>query len=349
MNPQTQTTPTAQFPSFGQLPGPLSNLATTQANWLTGQIGQPGRAYQGAMAAPLSSGQVAQIAGAGQLAGPWMGTAGPTAAATNQLLSGQINPFTGMAMGGPAAQATGQLLSGQLNPFTGQAAQTPQAIQNILGGSTMPGQSPYIQGVLGQLGQQEAQDIQALHSTYGAGPGVNAALGQMQGNIMANYANQAMAQLLAQQNAATQQQLQAAPLAIQQQQVPYQAWQQAQAAQQQALPYQMQLQGMPYQAFQQAQANQLAALGQGAALPQAALSQLGAAGGLQQQAMQNYLTAAYQDWLRQQQQPWQAAGLAAPLAERAFTPIGQETTTTPSIMSQLFGGAAAAAAGGAFG
>ena len=171
----------------------------------------------------------------------------------------------------------------------------------------------------------------------------------MQGNIMGNYANQAMAQLLNQQNVATQQQLQAAPLAIQQQQVPYQAWQQAQAAQQQALPYQMQLQGMPYQAFQQAQANQLGALGQGAALPQAALAQLGTAGGLQQQSMQNYLTAAYQDWLRQQQQPWTAAGLAAPLAERAFTPIGMQTTTTPSIMSQLFSGAAGAAAGGLFG
>jgi hypothetical protein len=281
---------------MGQLPGPLSQLATTGANWLQGQIGQPGPAYQGAMAAPLSSGQVAQVAGAGQLAGPWMSTAAPTAQATNQLLSGQMNPYTGMA------------------------SQTPQAIQNILGGSTMPGQSPYIQGVLGQLGQQEAQDIQGLHSTYGAGPGVNAALGQMQGNIMANYANQAMAQLLAQQNAATQQQLQAAPIAIGQQQVPYQAYQQAQAAQQAALPY-------------------------GAALPQQALAQLGTAGGTQQQAMQNYLTAAYQDWLRQQQQPYTAMGLANPLIQQAFSPIGQQTTTYPSVMSQLFSGAASALGG----
>jgi hypothetical protein len=252
-------------------------------------------------------------------------------------------------MGGPAGQAAGQLVSGQLNPFTAMAAQTPQAIQNILGGSTMPGQSPYIRGVLGQLGQQEAQDIQALHSTYGAGPGVNAALGQMQGNIMANYANQAMAQLLNQQNVAAGQQLQAAPIAIGQAGVPAQMWQQARATQQAALPAQMQLQQLPYQAFQQAQATQQAALPYGAQLPQQALAQLGGAGGLQQQVMQNYLTAAYQDWLRQQQGPWQAATAAMPLLERAFTPLGQQVETTPSIMSQLLSGAGAAAAGGLFG
>jgi hypothetical protein len=300
VNPQQQTTPTAQYPQMGQLPGPLSQLATTGANWLQGQIGQQGPAYQGAMAAPLSSGQVAQVAGAGQLAGPWMSTAAP------------------------AAQTVNQFLQGGMNPYTGQAGQTPQAITDILGGSTMPGQSPYIQGVLGQLGQQEAQDIQNIRSTYGMGPGVNAALGNMQGNIMANYANQAMAQLLNQQNVAAGQQLQAAPMAIQQQQV-------------------------PYQAYQQMQQNQLAALNPAMAMPQQALAQLGGAGATQQQAMQNYLTAAYQDWLRQQQQPWQAAGLATPLMEQAFKPIGQETTTYPSIMSQLFSGAAQAAAGGAFG
>ena len=264
VNPQTQTVPTSQYPQMGQLPPGLSNLATAGTNWLQGQIGQQAPGYQQAMAAPLSSGQVAQIAGASQLAGPWMGTAAP------------------------AAQTVNQFLQGGLNPYTGTAAQTPQAITDILGGSTMPGQSPYIQGVLGQLGQQEAQDIQNIRSTYGMGPGVNAALGQMQGNIMANYANQAMAQLLNQQNVAAGQQLQAAPIQIGQQQV-------------------------PYQAYQQMQANQLAALSPAMQMPQQALAQLGGAGGTQQQAMQNYLTAAYQDWLRQQGGPWQAAATALPL------------------------------------
>jgi hypothetical protein len=56
-------------------------------------------------------------------------------------------------------------------------------------------------------------------------------------------------------------------------------------------------------------------------------------GGMEQTTVQNYLSAAYQDWLRQQQGMWQAAGMAQPYALQAFRP--QTYQYAPSLFSQI--------------
>lgn len=295
MNPQTQSVPTSQY-NMAAVPQNLQDLAGKTTGFLSSQIGQNAPAYPYAMAAPMSSGQLAQAGVAGQMAGPQASTAAPAAQATNQLLSGDINPYTAAAMQGPGSQALDQ----------------------ILGGAYMPQNDPWTAGIMGGLQSQEAQDIQSLHSTYGAGPGVNTGVADLEGRLRQQYAGQAANLLQNQQNTAVQQQLSAAP-------------------------YGLQLQAMPYQAYQQAQQNQLNALSPALQAQQAAIGNLGTAGGTQQQTMQNYLTAAYQDYLRQIQQPWTAATAAQPYAAQAYAPQGIETTTTPSLFSQLLSTGAAAA------
>lgn len=246
MNPQTQTTPTAAYPSTGSLPGPLATLATANANWLTGQTGQTGPGYPYAMTAGLTPSQTAAIGGAANVAGPYLSTAAPGAANVNA----------------------------------------------ILGGATSPQNNPYLSGLLGGLQNQEASDIATLHSTYGAGPGVNAGLGEMQANIQAPYA--------------------------------------AAAA------------NLGETAFNQDVQNRLNVLPYTTQMPSTAISELAATGGTAQQTQQTALTNAYNEWVRQQGLPYQTAQLAGPLTAQAFSPIGQQTTTYPSLFSQLAGAAGSA-------
>jgi len=191
--------------------------------------------------------------------------------------------------------AAGRQLAGSWMPT---AQPTANAVGGILSGAALPQNSPYIRGLLGTLATQEGQDLQALHSTYGASPGVNEGVIGMEGNLRQQYANQAMSTLLQQYNTGIQQQIQT----------------------------------MPY----------------GMALPQVGQQALASGGALQANALQQYLNAAYQEYQRQINGQWQAVGAASPLVQQAYTPIPQQTTTAPSIFSQLLSGADVAAQMGAF-
>jgi len=95
-------------------------------------------------------------------------------------------------------------------------------------------------------------------------------------------------------------------------------------------------------AFEQDRARQAAIVPYGIGLPSRGIDQLLQTGGTARQAQQNMLSAAYQEWLREAENPWRAVGAANPLVERAFTPTPVTTTQTPSIFSQLIDAATAA-------
>jgi len=210
-----QQVPTSQ--SFQDLPPQLQGLATTSANFLTGQVGQPAPAYPYAIAAPLSPSQT--------------------------MASGFAE----------------NLAQGGAGPATGPTAAIVRAMQ-----------------------LQEQQAMSQLKNQYGdIGLANSEQLARSEGELGTEYAG-----------AEAQTELNAIPANI-----------------------------------------SIADL-------------LSRTGGVEQTTMQNYLSAAYQDWLRQQQGRWQASGAAMPIVTQAFRP--QTYNYAPSLFSQLAEGVAGAADAGLF-
>jgi hypothetical protein len=239
---QSQAQPGTQS-QFSSLPQPLQNLATTQANFLTGQTGQTSPAYPYSMAAPLSSGQQAGIGIGNALAPSQLSSQGP---ATNQL----------------NATLSGQYLDPRSNPYTG--------------------------AILNYMDQQKQQAEQQQKSLYGS-----IGLGNSQG--LANALAQTDVTASGQEGTALLNQ------------------------------------------YNQERQNQTGALGYGFSQPQQALSNTLAGGQLQQNTLQNQLTQAYNEYVRQAQSLYEPINAAQGVVGQAFQP--QPVSYAPSIFSQALTGA----------